>query len=774
MPPAYSEASGGGTAGTRYDVTIVVINDPTGSGSGTGSFDPPSNPGTGDVSISGERKKWHKITLSFDGPAYDENASSPNPHLDYRLDVTFTNGSKSYIIPGYFAADGDAAETSATEGNVWKVHFSPDETGTWNYTCTFRIGENMAVSDMINAGTAVPPIDGKTGSFSVAEIDKAGLDLRAKGRLSYVGEHYLKFEETGEYFVKGGPDAPENFLAYEDFDNTPDHGDRLKSWAPHQQDYETGDPSWQSGKGTEIIGTINYLANEGLNVFSFLTMNINGDDENVYPYISDSDYKHFDVSKLDQWAIVFDHDPYHHNIVIHTYPGQQEDIYTPMLGTNSKLTGVSIQTSWNNVHSETKKWVNESSAAGVKWIVANDEQGSANIGVPHDDYTGTPDKHEIRKQTLWGNLIAGGAGVEYYFGYSLPESDLSCEDFRSRDESWDYVRYALNFFREHIPFGQMRPNDALVSTGWCLADEGNTYLIYLPDGGSSNLTISQTGTYSVKWFDPRNSGALMDGSVTSISGTGTQSLGTPPNNPTSDWAILVVNSEGINLAPHAEIMSNKTSGDAPLTIDFDGSGSTDSDGSIASYSWDFGDGGSATGAIVSHTFNTSGNYSVILTVTDDDGKESSSTEFISVTEEPSSSCDGASHEEKNGMVVVEIESVSPASGWTQENSVTGYTGESYFRWTGGDRFNPPGSGTLTYKIKINTPGKYRFQWRSKVGHGTNSTEANDSWLKIPDADDFYGVQGGDIVRPKGICTNDCPEGAGSNGWFKVYLSGTTN
>ena len=109
--------------------------------------------------------------------------------------------------------------------------------------------------------------------------------------------------------------------------------------------------------------------------------------------------------------------------------------------------------------------------------------------------------------------------------------------------------------------------------------------------------------------------------------------------------------------------------------------------------------------------------------------------------------------------------MNPETGWTEETSVTGYTGDSYFRWTGGDNFNSPGSGTLTYKIKINTPGTYRFQWRNKVGHGTNSTEANDSWLKIPDADDFYGVQGSDIVHPKGECTTDCPEGAGSGGWF---------
>jgi len=45
--------------------------------------------------------------------------------------------------------------------------------------------------------------------------------------------------------------------------------------------------------------------------------------------------------------------------------------------------------------------------------------------------------------------MAGGAGVECYFGYQLPENDLLLEDFRSRDQSWDYCRIALGFFRDH-------------------------------------------------------------------------------------------------------------------------------------------------------------------------------------------------------------------------------------------------------------------------------------------------------------------------------------
>jgi PKD repeat protein len=56
-----------------------------------------------------------------------------------------------------------------------------------------------------------------------------------------------------------------------------------------------------------------------------------------------------------------------------------------------------------------------------------------------------------------------------------------------------------------------------------------------------------------------------------------------------------------------------------LTCDFDGSGSSDSEGPITSWDWDFGDGTSGSGATPSHTYNASGTYAAALTVTDDAG-----------------------------------------------------------------------------------------------------------------------------------------------------------
>ncbi len=147
--------------------------------------------------------------------------------------------------------------------------------------------------------------------------------------------------------------------------------------------------------------------------------------------------------------------------------------------------------------------------------------------------------------------------------------------------------------------------------------------------------------------------------------------------------------------------------------------------------------------------------------------------------------------EENGLVVIEMESAPSLIGsWeTEETYSTTFspnvtspgtaTGGDFIIWQGPQSFSTPGNGLISYPIEITTTGTYRFQWRNQVGNGTSNTEHNDTWLKI-EADSFYGQKGsGAIVCPKGLdgssnnCTGNLPEGAGSNGWFKVYANATS-
>lgn len=565
--------------------------------------------------LTGELKQWHKVSLTFTGPQAGES-DTRNPFRDFRLNVAFTHvaSGRTLIVPGYFAADGNAANTSATSGNKWRVEFAPDTTGAWSYLVSFREGTDVAVSTVAGAGTATS-IDGESGTFTIDPTDKSGADFRGKGRLQEVGQHYLQHLGTKEYFIKMGAGSPENFLAYTGFDNTPAGRKPLHNYSVHLQHYRAGDPTWKNGTGKTIIGGLNYLASKGVNSLYFLTMNLNGDGDDVSPFVTRTDRTRYDVSKLAQWEIVFEHmdrlginlhvitqerendqlldggalgvqrklyyrelvarfghhlgvtwnlgeensntaaqrdafaaylnavDPYFHVIAVHTYPSERAAIYTPMIG-NALLHAASLQIeSPSIVHEEVLKWVRLSAASGVKWVVALDEVGAANVGVVPDAIDG--EHASMLQRGLWGTLLAGGAGVEWYFGYSYANDDLTCEDWTTRDRMWELTRHAADFFRTYMPLPLVANFDGITSstTDYCFGKPGSTYAIFLPSGSTTNITLPAGETYTVRWFNPRSGGALRSGTVDSV-GNGSFAIGLPPDERSSHWVALLQRTAG--------------------------------------------------------------------------------------------------------------------------------------------------------------------------------------------------------------------------------------
>ena len=167
-------------------------------------FVQPTTGTCGPYQILGELRKWHKVTLAFTGPFVSET-DNVNPFLQYRFDVNFMHISsgKSYMVPGFFAADGNAANTSASSGNQWHCHFAPDEIGSWSFDVSFVEGTDISVSTAVGTPTS---FHGQYGFFTIESSNKIGRDHRGKGRLMYVGQHHLQFAETGEWFLKAGAD----------------------------------------------------------------------------------------------------------------------------------------------------------------------------------------------------------------------------------------------------------------------------------------------------------------------------------------------------------------------------------------------------------------------------------------------------------------------------------------------------------------------------------------------------------------------------------------
>jgi len=87
---------------------------------------------------------------------------------------------------------------------------------------------------------------------------------------------------------------------------------------------------------------------------------------------------------------------------------------------------------------------------------------------------------------------------------------------------------------------------------------------------------------------------------------------------------------GGNQPPVASFTANPTSGSVPLTVDFSASGSSDPDGTVTAYAWEFGDRGTGSGVTVAHVYNAAGTYAALLRVTGSGGATASATRTITV------------------------------------------------------------------------------------------------------------------------------------------------
>ena len=574
--------------------------------------------------------QWQRVTLTFDGPSTSEDAT-PNPFRDYRMAVQFRHESGLQLeAHGFFAADGNAGESSAQAGDQWRVRFTPPEAGRWSWRASFRTGGNIALSEERFAGEE-SAFDGEVGGFEVAPAPADAPGFASKGFLRHVDEHYLRFQ-NGDYFLKGGADSPENFLGYFEFDGTfdtathkgvaTDTGTFLHKYEPHARDWKPGDPTWKGGKGKNIIGALNYLASKGMNSVYFLTYNIDGGDgKDTWVWNDPESRDRFDVSKLAQWEIVFAHmerlgiamhvviqetendevlgdtpglndirklylrelvarfghhlaivwnlgeendtptgdrreiaeyiramDPNDHAITVHTHNRRSLRSYTGVLGA-PEFDATSIQGEMTDANRETMLLRMRSAAAGRPWAIFHDEQTPSSVGVMPD--ADDPAHDKPRKHELWGNLMAGGSGVEWYFGYAYDHMDLNCEDWRSRDKMWDQTRHALDFFHQHLPFWEMWPANDLadVEGTYVFAKEGEIYAVYLPEGYRTKLTLA-AGEYTLHWYDPRKGGPLITGRNATLSipeatmrDEGTITI-TPPKQPGKDWAALIRRMDG--------------------------------------------------------------------------------------------------------------------------------------------------------------------------------------------------------------------------------------
>jgi PKD repeat protein len=128
-----------------------------------------------------------------------------------------------------------------------------------------------------------------------------------------------------------------------------------------------------------------------------------------------------------------------------------------------------------------------------------------------------------------------------------------------------------------------------------------------------------------------------------------------------------------NLPPTASFAASASG----LATTVDGSSSSDPDGTVASYAWTFGDGGTASGATAAHTYAAAGTYTVTLTVTDDDGATGTTTRQVTVSAPPTPTTlatDAFGRTVTNGWGTAEAGGAWTVGGGSTRFSVAGGTG----------------------------------------------------------------------------------------------------
>ena len=167
----------------------------------------------------------------------------------------------------------------------------------------------------------------------------------------------------------------------------------------------------------------------------------------------------------------------------------------------------------------------------------------------------------------------------------------------------------------------------------------------------------------------------------------------------SDAASATYTIEKPNVDPVASFTFSPSSQEIGKAVSFDGSGSSDSDGSITSYAWNFGDEGTSSDVKPSHSYSSSGTFMVSLTVTDDKGAKNTAKQQVTITSEPEFRFEVAASSDKAGVKADELAILTA--------SASGGSGSWVYQWYEGT-VPITGETHSALQVKRASAGNYTF------------------------------------------------------------------
>lgn len=520
---------------------------------------------------------------------------------EIQLDVTFTapNGNRTIDFYGFHDGDGNGGQN----GNIWKIRFMPDETGTWSYTYLW-------------SGSGVKPAGG-SGSFTVT----ASTSTFAPIKVDPLHPHYFTDTRGNPFFWNG--DTEWFFLSHE-----PGYGGKAGGIT-----------------NTDRKAAIDFLASKKVN--NLLITMANDDDYDVYPFLGTKeptdpipyDQSRFNVSRMKEWDDIVSYmkskkviaDLWFYSDssggVIPPANSAEEDLYFKyMIARFASYSNISWNLALEYSEYRSAAWVT-TRAANVKAldpynrllsvhqrnddydfdgntnldhtslqrlgashsvlnnVILTNRSNTANAGKPipicHEEFyiEGASGNETQNRQGMWAITLAGGCFKSASLGWWIPTPAGSLDygtemvHFDDATHLFDFVHRALLNYSQ-LPYSQMQPSNNLRvsgSAGYVSSIPGSLYLVYLPSGGSIQFNLSGASgrTFKQTWFNPQT--GQYNTTLPNVSG-GTNVTLTTPSGISLDSVVLLEDTSGGggNIAPVAsdQTVTTEMSTNLPITLSY--------------------------------------------------------------------------------------------------------------------------------------------------------------------------------------------------------------
>lgn len=259
-------------------------------------------------------------------------------------------------------------------------------------------------------------------------------------------------------------------------------------------------------------------------------------------------------------------------------------------------------------------------------IVANTVSGPAPLAVAFNASTSTGDISTYQWDFGDGSVASG---VSASHTYTTAGSYIAKLTLTSKSGQTNSATVTVTASQTATPPPTPKtPPSAVISSS---AAAGAAPLAVNFDGSGSTASNATITSHAWSFGDGSSATGATASHTFASAGTFSTTLTVTDSNgltATASTPVVVTAPVSTNKAPIAAISATPISGTVPLTVTFNSSGSKDSDGSISSYVWNFGDGSSATGATATHTYTTAASFTATLQVTDNQGAKGTASTSI--------------------------------------------------------------------------------------------------------------------------------------------------